>query len=1229
MKSVSRLTMLVSLLSLGWLASCQVESTPEPTGSGPMTAYASFNLLDSSLAPDGANWRSRSDSGRGGLTCNRLLECTDTITLKDALGHDTVHLQLNFLGVRIATLEYTQTDRNPSLNLLATFQRDTSTIRLLKEFLQLRQTKSDSFSTSTRTAASNFTAYFASAVYSGRENLSRTLPFGMSLDSVKTELVLLATRSAKSWSQLAAMGFGLDSTSIHDIGLQLLRSGQLASSDSATLFPAYPLRVLTSLVLGADPVKGGDPVTISGSFSWAPGRTINAPQLSVRTAQGTDSVHFKFPTIRFLPGDTVWTISGNLTLQTTADAPLGTDTLVITLTDGSGHSVSARVTFTVKAAPTGLDSALSSISTNPGILGSAFSPAKTNYSVLVPPGTASLVVTATPRTPADIDSILYNGSSNTAVALGTADPTRISIRVVNLNHNSLTYTLDVIHAIPDTAKAPLVNPPGGPFASAQTVTLSSATDSAKLFYTLDGSAPTTASTPYTGPVTVSSSLTLKAIATKAGLIASPVSSAAFVFQARDSSLSALSTTPGAFTASFIAGTTEYVDSVGSETTTLAVNATPNVPADVDSVLYNGSTGNAIALGASDPTTISVQIRNRNGNRLTYKIRVFHKAPATPTISPASGSYSNPQSVEITCATAGTTIRYTTDGSAPSASSSLYTAPFPISTTKTVKAAAIGNGGVVGPVASAVFTFDTAQATTFSPAAGSYATAQSVTIATTISGATIHFTTDGSAPTAASATYTAPIPLSVTTTLKAIATKEGMANSGIASATYTFDTVQAPTFTPPTGSYASAQSVTIASATPGAAIHFTTDGSVPTAASATYTEPLPVQSTSTLQAIATKSGLATSSVTSASYTFDTTTTPTISPAAGTYVGSVDISLASASAGATIYYTTDGTKPTESSSIYLAPFSLNASKTVKAFAVASGSAASPVASASYTIVPDTAKAPVFSPAGGTYYTGARTVTLASSTPGATIYYTTDGTAPTTASTKYVGPVAIDSNRTLIAIATKSGFVSSPRAIATYVIKNAQYPWNQKATYSTMMDVRDSQTYVTVKIGDQNWMAQNLNYSAGGTVGKCPGDLEANCAIYGRIYTWTEAMATATSSATSPSGVTGLCPSGWHHPSQAEWKTLQKLANPANDSDATNLKSTTGWYNSGNGTDSLGFRALPGGCGSTGFCAGFNYYATFWSATEQDSYYGYSKIMSTNSAYAYPSAAKAYTFSVRCVQ
>jgi hypothetical protein len=165
----------------------------------------------------------------------------------------------------------------------------------------------------------------------------------------------------------------------------------------------------------------------------------------------------------------------------------------------------------------------------------------------------------------------------------------------------------------------------------------------------------------------------------------------------------------------------------------------------------------------------------------------------------------------------------------------------------------------------------AAAPVFTPDGGTYASAQNVTITSDTSGASIHYTTDGSTPSETAGTvYSGPINLPTTTTLQAIASASGFTDSNITSAVYTIGAppsqVAAPTFSPDGGTYTSAQTVTISSATSGASFRYTTDGSTPSATVGTlYSGPVTISATATLNAIAYEAGFTNSAVSSATYT----------------------------------------------------------------------------------------------------------------------------------------------------------------------------------------------------------------------------------------------------------------------------------------------------------------------------------------------------------------------------
>ncbi|HEY7492940.1 MAG TPA: chitobiase/beta-hexosaminidase C-terminal domain-containing protein, partial [Candidatus Tectomicrobia bacterium] len=142
----------------------------------------------------------------------------------------------------------------------------------------------------------------------------------------------------------------------------------------------------------------------------------------------------------------------------------------------------------------------------------------------------------------------------------------------------------------------------------------------------------------------------------------------------------------------------------------------------------------------------------------------------------------------------------------------------------------------------------------------------------------------------------------------------------------------------------------------------------------------------------------------------------------------VTLSDVSPGVTIYYTTDGTTPTTASTPYTGPIQVTRTTTIKARAAAPGWTNSTVATATYTLK---AAAPTFSPAAGTYNTP-QSVTLSDVSPGVTIYYTTDGTTPTTASTPYTGPIQVTRTTTIKARAAAPGWANSTVESAKYTIR-----------------------------------------------------------------------------------------------------------------------------------------------------------------------------------------------------
>ena len=180
-----------------------------------------------------------------------------------------------------------------------------------------------------------------------------------------------------------------------------------------------------------------------------------------------------------------------------------------------------------------------------------------------------------------------------------------------------------------------------------------------------------------------------------------------------------------------------------------------------------------------------------------------------------------------------------------------------------------------------------------------------------------------------------------------------------------------------------------------------------------------------------------------------TTPTFDPEAGAVVSGTEVAISCDIDGATIYYTTDGKAPSTSSTVYdpASKPTITAATTIKAYAVKAGLTDSDVASASYTVAAP-CDTPTFTVAEGEVDKGT-SVEIECATAGATIYYTTDGTTPTTSSTEYSGAITINSAVTIKAIAAKDGNANSAVASATYTIRDyAILPFNWEGGTSSAL-------------------------------------------------------------------------------------------------------------------------------------------------------------------------------------
>lgn len=250
-------------------------------------------------------------------------------------------------------------------------------------------------------------------------------------------------------------------------------------------------------------------------------------------------------------------------------------------------------------------------------------------------------------------------------------------------------------------------------------------------------------------------------------------------------------------------------------------------------------------------------------------------------------------------------------------------------------------------------------------------------------------------------------------------------------------VETPEITPGGGTLSANTQVSITCATPGADIHYTTDGSEPTRSSRKYNAPFFVSQTMTVKAKAFRDDIADSATKTASFVVMTHTVrfaapPRIFPVGGVYYSPRSVRLSCSTVGAEIRYTTNGSTPTETSTLYQGPITVAADTVIRANSFADGMLSGLPVKAEYFIREPAAvvEMPTFTPDGGTYKI-AQDVTITCDTLGAEIRYTTDGSDPLSVSPAYTAPIHIAATATLKARAFKDGMTASDINEATYAI------------------------------------------------------------------------------------------------------------------------------------------------------------------------------------------------------
>jgi hypothetical protein len=314
----------------------------------------------------------------------------------------------------------------------------------------------------------------------------------------------------------------------------------------------------------------------------------------------------------------------------------------------------------------------------------------------------------------------------------------------------------------------------------------------------------------------------------------------------------------------------YVDVSGNGTTP-NVNITPaagtfTVPQAVTMTIANGANGDQIRyttdglppsassnlysapVSVTTTTTIRAQVFRTGVAQGTAISGVYTitGAPSSVTATPAAGTYSNSVTVTLTGGTNGDEIRYTTNNTAPSATSTLYSTPITVTSTTTIRAQIFNAGLAKGQPISALYTITLPSTLTLTPGSGTYPNFVAVTISGAVNGAIIRYTLDGTNPIATSTISAGQVTILSSKKLIAQAFVNGVANGQPVTGDYTI-TVGVPTFSPAPGTYTTAKLVTISKGANNGVIRYTLDGSDPSASSPVFSTAINVAATTTITA----------------------------------------------------------------------------------------------------------------------------------------------------------------------------------------------------------------------------------------------------------------------------------------------------------------------------------------------------------------------------------------------
>lgn len=407
-------------------------------------------------------------------------------------------------------------------------------------------------------------------------------------------------------------------------------------------------------------------------------------------------------------------------------------------------------------------------------------------------------------------------------------------------HSSGDMDLMVAYLRPEV-NMPIANPSAGAYASNVEVTLSCPMPGASVYYTLDPELPSDAWIEYTSPIQITENCTLKAIARHADYPESNVFAAFYQIVPPVAEL-VISPLGGIYSSAIMVSLTSPNPGAQIRYTIDGTEPTSN------STLYT----QPIYVEYSTTVKAKAYANGMNPSNLVTATYNITGTVANPIVSPPGGTYTTAQYVVLSCSTPYTELRYTLNGTDPLSNSTIYSSPILIANSAVLKVRGYAQGWTPSAVTTTTYNITgTVSTPAFSLPSGIYTNSLNIAISCNNVGASIRYTVDGTEPNSSSAIYTQPIVVETSTiTIKAKAYLPGWEPSTIAAATYTVTgTVATPVFSPPSGLLQANQAISLSCNTLDAQIRYTLDGTNPNIGSTLYTEPIMLESSATINAVA--------------------------------------------------------------------------------------------------------------------------------------------------------------------------------------------------------------------------------------------------------------------------------------------------------------------------------------------------------------------------------------------